>query len=85
MEDKAMKKNYLQPTMQVVKFDSLPVLSPVSNATTSGLGDKNLIYDKKRRRPRRRLVNKISIYDTKTIYAINCSDDICHDVGAEHL
>lgn len=46
MEDKAMKKNYLQPTMQVVKFDSLPVLSPVSNATTSGLGDKNLIYDK---------------------------------------
>ena len=42
-----MKKQvYLQPTMQVVKFDSLPVLSPVSNATTSGLGDKNLIYDK---------------------------------------
>lgn len=42
-----MKKQvYSQPTMQVVKFDSLPVLSPVSNATTSGLGSNNLNYDK---------------------------------------
>ena len=45
MEDLAMrKKNYVQPTIEVVKIQLAGMLA-VSGTNTQGLGDDNLIYD----------------------------------------